>query len=235
MTAAPRRTADPAGPAPDPPTPHPNVADAAHDPAGGGDSDARVAVDPAGRVDAVVVVDALVAPLRMDAALDVRDVEREAAVTRLFASEAAQLQRLASLLGAGHEAEDVVSEAFCDLHRRWGRLRDPDRAPAYLRSVVCNLVRMRLRHWQVVRRQAPGPMADAASAEAEVVMRADQIQVVQALQRLPDRQREALVLRYWLDLKEAEVAATMGITAGSVKAHTSRGMAALAKALEGVR
>ncbi len=82
---------------------------------------------------------------------DVRDVEREAAVARLFASEAVQLQRLAALLGAGHEAEDVVSEAFCDLHRWWGRLSDPETARAYLRSVVCNLVRMRLRHLAVVR------------------------------------------------------------------------------------
>ena len=169
------------------------------------------------------------------AALDVRDVEREAAVTRLFASEAAQLQRLATLLGAGHEAEDVVAEAFCDLHRRWSRLRDPETAPAYLRSVVCNLVRMRLRHLQVVRRSPPGAPPDVSSAESEVVLREDQLEVVRALRDLPERQREALVLRYWLDLKESEVAAAMGITAGSVKAHTSRGMAALTRALEGRR
>lgn len=169
------------------------------------------------------------------ASLDLRDVEREAAVTALFSSQAAQLQRLAALLGAGHEAEDVVAEAFCDLHRRWWRLRDVDAAPAYLRSSVCNLVRMRVRHLAVARRHAPGPLPDASSAESQVVLREDQVEVVQALRALPDRQREALVLRYWLDLCEAEVAAAMGISAGSVKTHTSRGMAALTRALEGSR
>jgi len=174
-------------------------------------------------------------PVPLRAGLDVRDVEREAALTSLFASEAAQLQRLATLLGAGHEAEDVVAEAFCDLHRRWSRLRDPSTAPAYLRSSVCNLVRMRLRHLQVVRRHDPGPPGAVTSAESEAVLREDQLEVVRALRSLPDRQREALVLRYWLDLKEAEVAGAMGITVGSVKVHTSRGMAALTRVLEASR
>ena len=173
--------------------------------------------------------------VELTAGLDVRDVEREAALTRLFASEATQLQRLASLLGAGHEAEDVVAEAFCDLHRRWSRLRDPEAAPAYLRSVVCNLVRMRVRHLQVARRHAPSPPPDERSAESQVVLREDQVEVVRALRALPERQREALVLRYWMDLKEAEVATAMGVTAGSVKVHTSRGMAALSRALGGSR
>ncbi len=176
-----------------------------------------------------------VLPVALTSSLDLRNVEREAALTRLFSSHASQLQRLAALLGAGHEAEDVVAEAFCDLHRKWGRLRDPEAAPAYLRSTVCNLVRMRVRHLQVVRRNPTDAPDDAASAEAQVVLREDQLEVVRALQGLPDRQREALVLRYWLDLKEAEVAAAMEISVGSVKAHTSRGMAALTRALEGRR
>ncbi len=93
------------------------------------------------------------------------------------------------------------------------------------------------RHLQVVRRhveRAGGdPLdADVRSAEAEVVLREDQREVVEGLRTLPTRQRQALVLRYWLDLREAEVAAAMGISCGAVKAHTSRGMAALTKALE---
>lgn len=171
----------------------------------------------------------------MPAVLDLRHAERETAVTRLFESHAAQLTRLAALLGAGAEAEDIVAEAFCDLHRRWGRLRDPDAAPAYLRSAVCNLTRMRLRHLQVVRRHAPDAPPDVSSAESEVVLRENQQEVVRALRALPNRQREALVLRYWLDLREADVAQAMGISAGSVKVHTSRGMAALTKALGGDR
>ncbi len=162
--------------------------------------------------------------------LGLRDVDREAAVTALFDQHHTQLVRLAVLLGAD-DAEDVVAEAFCELYRRWPRLRDPQAAPAYLRSVVCNLVRMRLRHLQVVRRHHRDHLADAGSAEQEVVLREDHREVVRALRELPERQRQALVLRYWLDLREAEVAAAMGISPGAVKAHTSRGMAALTRLL----
>jgi RNA polymerase sigma-70 factor (sigma-E family) len=171
-----------------------------------------------------------------DVALDLRHVEREAAMTRLFDSHHTELLRLAVLLGAEADAEDVVAEAFCELHRRWDRLRDRGAALPYLRSVVCNLARMRVRHLQVVRRHAEHAgerfESDVRSAEAEVVLREDQREVVAALRTLPTRQRQALVLRYWLDLREAEVAEAMGISAGAVKAHTFRGMAALSKALE---
>lgn len=167
--------------------------------------------------------------------LGLRDLEREARISALFDRHHTELVRLAVLLGADGDAEDIVAEAFCELYRRWGRLRDPDAAPAYLRSVVCNLVRMRLRHLQVVRRHVEPPPQDVGSAEQEVVVREDHREVVDALRALPDRQRQALVLRYWLDLKESEVAAAMGISAGAVKAHTSRGMAALTRTLEARR
>lgn len=169
---------------------------------------------------------------RRDVALDLRDPEREAAVTRLFDTQHHQLVRLASLLGAGADAEDVVAEAFCDLHRRWNRLRDPGKAVSYLRAVVCNQVRMRLRHQAVVRRHPEPAPADARSAEQEAVVREDHREVAEALLRLPDRQRQALVLRYWLNLGEREVAEAMGISNGAVKSHTSRGLAALARSLE---
>lgn len=164
--------------------------------------------------------------------LGLRDLEREAAVTALFDAHHTQLLRLATLLGAEGDAEDVVAEAFCELYRRWPRLRDPQAAPAYLRSVVCNLVRMRLRHLQVVRRHSSAPLLDSGSAEQEVVLREDHREVVEALRDLPERQRQALVLRYWLDLRESEVAAAMGISCGAVKAHTARGMAALTRRLQ---
>lgn len=165
--------------------------------------------------------------------LGLRDLEREAAVTALFDRHHHDLVRMAVLLGADHEAEDMVAEAFCELYRRWPRLRDPQAAPAYLRSVVCNLTRMRLRRLQVARRHPEPPAAEAGSAEQEVVLREDQREVVRALRALPERQRQALVLRYWLDLREAEVAQTMGISVGAVKTHTSRGMAGLTRLLGG--
>jgi RNA polymerase sigma-70 factor (sigma-E family) len=166
-----------------------------------------------------------------DAGLDLRDVEREAAITRIFHHHYAQLVRMAVLIGADEEAEDIVEDAFCALHRRWHKLRDPDAAVGYLRSAICNLTRMRLRHQRIVRDHHEDPHPDADSAESIAVLREDQREVIAALRRLSDRQREALVLRYWLGLREPEVAHAMGISRGAVKAHTARGMAGLRRAL----
>jgi RNA polymerase sigma factor (sigma-70 family) len=165
--------------------------------------------------------------------LDLRDAEREVAIARVFDQSHAQLVRLAALLGAGPDAEDVVAEAFCQLYRRWPKLRSPEAAPAYVRGSVVNLVRMRLRHLQVVRRHRDRALrpGDTVSAESLVLAREDQRAVVAALERLAPRQREAIVLRYWMDLKEAEIAAAMGISCGAVKTHTARAMAALTNAV----
>ncbi|MFB6962132.1 RNA polymerase sigma factor [Streptomyces sp. NPDC056309] len=171
-------------------------------------------------------------PAGTEPGVDLRDVERETAMIRLFDGHHAQLVRLAVLLGAEQDAEDVVAEAYCVLHSRWYRLRAPDAAPAYLRSVVCNLVRMRIRRLQVSRRHANVELSPIASAESTVMLHEDQRQVVDALKNLPTRQREALVLRYWMDLKEREIADAMGISAGAVKSHISRGMHALSHAME---
>lgn len=169
---------------------------------------------------------------------DLRDLDREAAMVTLFDAHHTQLVRLALLLGAEHDAEDIVSEAFCELHRRWRRLRSPGAAPAYLRSTVCNLARMRIRHLQVQRKHAhqeAGGLAErtAESAEHSALLHEDQQRVIVALQSLPTRQREALVLRYWLDLKEADIADSMGISVGAVKSHIFRGLASLSTRIEG--
>jgi RNA polymerase sigma-70 factor (sigma-E family) len=167
-------------------------------------------------------------PVRLDG------LDREAAIAALFEAHHLPLVRLAVLLGAD-DAEDVVAEAFYQLYRRWRRLRSPDAAAAYLRSVVVNLTRMRLRHLHVVRKHAArgdGRADHVASGEDRVVLRDDQQALVDAVRELPARQREALVLRFWLDLRESEIADAMGISAGSVKVHVSRGMAALSRRLE---
>jgi RNA polymerase sigma factor (sigma-70 family) len=84
----------------------------------------------------------------------------------------------------------------------------------------------------VVERHDPAPPGDAASAESDALTLLDRAAVVHALTSLPRRQREALVLRYYADLSEAQTAHAMGISAGAVKSHTSRGMAALRHLLE---
>ena len=165
------------------------------------------------------------------ATLAARDRERDDALERLFHTHRGGLIRLATLLGAEADAEDVVAEAFWQLYRGWSRLRSADAALPYLRGVVVNLVRMRTRRLIVSRRHVEWTPPDVDSAENEVMLRDDQRAVVEALQKLPARQREALVLRYWGNLKEAEIAEAMGISAGAVKSHASRGMAALTKEL----
>jgi RNA polymerase sigma factor (sigma-70 family) len=90
---------------------------------------------------------------------------------------------------------------------------------------------MRVRHLQVVRKHAERPGAPIDSAESEALLREDQRALVDALKGLPARQREALVLRYWLSLRETEIAEAMGISCGAVKSHTARGMAALTRVL----
>ncbi|MFP8907038.1 MULTISPECIES: SigE family RNA polymerase sigma factor [Streptomyces] len=169
------------------------------------------------------------------AAAEGLEPEREAEVARLFSLHYTPMLRLATLLGAD-DPENIVAEAYYQIYRKWRKLREPGSAEAYLRSVVCNLTRMRIRHLQVARRHMePPPSEPVASAENSALLRDDQRVLIDALQRLPARQREALVLRHWLGLKESEIAAAMGISAGSVKTHTSRGIAALTQAMEARR
>jgi RNA polymerase sigma factor (sigma-70 family) len=139
------------------------------------------------------------------------------------------------LLGAGTDAEDIVAESFYQLHLRWGCLRTPEAAGGYLRATVCNLTRMRLRHTKVVRRYlAYRAEHHAHSAEQQAMQRDDERALVAAVQSLPARQRQALVLRYWLDLSEAEIAQTMGISRGAVKSHVARGMVRVSRVMKGL-
>ncbi|MEU3601874.1 sigma-70 family RNA polymerase sigma factor [Streptomyces sp. NPDC006798] len=173
------------------------------------------------------------------AVADDGDTEREAALARLFELHYTSMLRLATLLGAD-DPENIVAEAYYELYRRWRRLRSAERAESYLRSVVCNLTRMRIRHLQVVRRHtrrtdSGTEPAAVASAEHTALLHDDQRALIHALRRLPPRQREALVLRHWMGLKEGEIAEAMGISPGSVKTHTARGIAALTQVMENRR
>lgn len=159
------------------------------------------------------------------------DPEREALVARLFDGHYASMLRLATLLGA-EDPENIAAEAFYEIYRKWRKLRKPEAAEAYLRSVVVNLTRMQIRHIQVARRHAEAPGEPMVSAETSALLRDDQQALVAALRALPARQREALVLRHWMGLKECEIAAAMDISVGSVKTHTARGLASLTQAME---
>jgi RNA polymerase sigma factor (sigma-70 family) len=118
------------------------------------------------------------------------------------------------------------------MHGGWRRLRDSDKALSYLRQSVVNRSRSVLRHRVVVDRNAPKPAPDMPSAEQGAIALLERSAVVAALRTLPSRQREALVLRYYGDLSEAQIATTMGISRGAVKSHTARAMSALRVVLE---
>lgn len=155
-------------------------------------------------------------------------LDADAALTELYTAHYPGLVHLAAaLLDDPALAEEVAQDAYVRMHASWGRLRDQDAALAYLRRTVVNLAHSRLRRRRVAERQPPAWFPDEPSAEYGALDRLDRAAVVAALDGLPRRQRETLVLRYWADLSGAEIAALLGISEGAVKSHASRAMAAL--------
>jgi len=157
----------------------------------------------------------------------------QAGIADLFHTRHLELVRLATLLvGDRATAEDVVQDVFVSVCARWQRLTENGVAVAYFRTAVVNACRSVHRRRGIVRRFGQGTEAalwtePEPSAESAVVLAEDRRRVLRALSRLPDRQREALVLRYYQRLTEAEIAESMGISRGTVKSTLSRGLHAL--------
>lgn len=163
----------------------------------------------------------------------------ETLVIRLFQLEGRNLVRLARLFVDDRDAaEDLVQEAFIRLARSASRIDDPDRAPAYLRSIVLNLARDHNRRGLVsLRHQLPAPatLDSAPLPEDELVRDEAQRAVLDAIRSLPRRQRDCVTLRYYVELGIADIADTLGVSQNSVKTHLSRGLANLERALDGAR
>jgi RNA polymerase sigma-70 factor (sigma-E family) len=156
----------------------------------------------------------------------------EQLVWDLYQTHYESLSRMVRLLLGGSDgADDVVQDAFIRLFGARDRLRDPERAASYLRTTAVNLTRGLIRRRIVARRHAPKPAPDPAGPEDQAIVELRRGEVVRALGRLPRREREALVLRYYADLSEAQTAETLRISIGSVKGYTSRGLAALGQTL----
>ncbi|MFF8384883.1 RNA polymerase sigma factor [Streptomyces kanasensis] len=155
-------------------------------------------------------------------------------VTELYHAHRLSLVRLAILLVDDQSsAEDVVQDAFVALYKRHGeRLDDVDNALGYLRTSVVNTARSVLRRRKTARAYVPPHEADAASAEDHALISDEHRRVLDALQGLTSRQREVLVLRYWSDLSEAQIAETLGLSRGAVKSTASRALDALERALK---
>jgi len=173
--------------------------------------------------------------LRSSDLTEAQNWDADAAVTHLFRTHYRTLVRLAVLLtGDDSRAEELAQDAYVQLHARWRQLRDADKALAYLRQSVVNRSRSALRHRQVVNRYIENqpPLANSPSAEHGALDRLAQSSMLASLGDLPTRQREALILRYYLDLSEAQIADAMRISRGAVKSHTARGIATLRQSME---
>ena len=182
---------------------------------------------------------------------------REDQIRKLFEERYIPLCRLAAmLLDDASSAEEVVQEAFVRLYSSWWRIRKFEAAPAYLRTIVMNLCRSRLRHKRVQfnaervmvadmhtdsRLAADGENSGAGRSvspggeyagrdESEGV--ADMMQVANAVSALPPRQKAVTVLRYWDDLPESEIATVLGCSVGTVKSQLSKARGTLAGLLE---
>jgi RNA polymerase sigma-70 factor (sigma-E family) len=157
-------------------------------------------------------------------------------IERLYRAHRLGMVRLALLLVDDREtAEDVVQDAFAAVHRRWDSIATEEAALPYLRRSVVNGARSVLRRRRTVRRH---PQPDESSLTSDppdqrVLLAEEHREVLAALWQLSTRQREVLVLRYWSELTESEIAATLGISIGAVKSMAARGRDALAIALGG--
>lgn len=138
----------------------------------------------------------------------------------------------ALLLDDTASCEDVVQEAFIRVHSARSRVRDRDKTLAYLRQTVVNLSRSALRRRILGLKLLSKPMPNMASAEEGAYDQLERDDLIKAMRGLQRRQREVLVLRYFADMTEAQVAETLGVSLGSVKAYGSRGIAALRVAME---
>ena len=177
------------------------------------------------------VTETLVADVALGSVSVASDADR--AVTELYSIHYRSLVRLAALLVRDiGTAEEVVQDSFVAMHGAWRRLRDSEKALSYLRQSVVNRSRSVLRHRIVVDRNAPKPAPDEPSAEHGAFALLDRSAVIAALRKLPPRQREALVLRFYADMSEAQIADAMCISRGAVKSHTARAMQALRVVLE---
>jgi RNA polymerase sigma-70 factor (sigma-E family) len=159
--------------------------------------------------------------------------DADALVVALFRTEAARLVQLARwFVDDRTAAEDLVQEAFLRLARSRHRIHDEDRAAAYLRSIVINLARDHNRRGLVSLRHRLPADPDDRSAEDHATESESRRAVIDALRALPRRQRDCVVLRYYLELSIADIADTLGLSPNSVKTHLQRGLRALKTDLE---
>jgi RNA polymerase sigma-70 factor (sigma-E family) len=143
-------------------------------------------------------------------------------LAELYRREYAPMVRLAHLItGSNEAAEDIVQDSFVRMHRSWDRADHPG---AYLRRIVVNGCNTWHRRRRLERERMPRPVAEGVEPEAR--------ELLDALTRLGLRQRSALVLRYYADMSEADVAEALGCRPGTVKSLVHRGLRELEGMIE---
>jgi RNA polymerase sigma-70 factor (sigma-E family) len=148
-----------------------------------------------------------------------------------FERHYAELARLAHLLtGEPDAADDLAADALLALWHRWDRVRAADRPAAYARGVVANLARTRVRTAVRERRRIALFWAQREERTENPDV-AGVVDVQEALRRLPFRKRACVVLRHAFDLSEKDTALALGVSVGTVKSQTSKGMAELQRLL----
>ena len=155
----------------------------------------------------------------------------EAEFAAFVAARRPHLRRVAyALCGDWHQAEDLVQTALAKLYVAWPKIHTAGAEEAYARRIIVRAgIDESRRPWrrersglEAVEHDRPAPPGGSVEDRSELVA---------ALQALPPMQRRAVVLRHWLDLSVEETAAELGVSTGTVKSHTSRGLAALHAAL----
>ncbi|MFF0104159.1 SigE family RNA polymerase sigma factor [Streptomyces hirsutus] len=148
-----------------------------------------------------------------------------------FERHYAELSRLAALLtGEADTADDLAADALLALWHRWDRVRAAEHPAAYARGVVANLARTRIRS-AVRERRRIALFWSQREERAENPDVAGAVDVREALRRLPFRKRACVVLRHAFDLSERDTALALGVSVGTVKSQTSKGMAELQRLL----
>jgi RNA polymerase sigma-70 factor (sigma-E family) len=159
---------------------------------------------------------------------------RDETISSLFDEHYRGLCRLAGLLlGDSAGAEEVVQEAFLRTFSGWWRVRQPERAQWYLRKSVVNLCRSKMRRRVTEDRGNRVTWADSRDEAGGVDAGSDDGMILAELvRRLPPRQRDAVILRYYEDLPEAEIARVLGCAVGTVKSQLAKARNTLARGLE---
>ena len=154
------------------------------------------------------------------------------AFRRFYERRYGDMVRFAAFLtGDTDVADDVAQEAFVKVFDAWDRIADPERADAYLKTTVVNVVRGRHRRRQTAERQPEPHLTVVSSAEDDAMGRLSHQDVLDAVAALPLRQRACVVMRHWMRMTESEIAAHLDLSVGSVRTHVKRGTRTLQEEL----